>query len=82
MIIKNPLSTEKSIRLLNQENKLVFIVDRKARKPEIKKEIEEMFNAKVTQVRTLVDKKGNKKAFVKFSDETPALDIATKIGLM
>ena len=82
MIIKNPLSTEKSIRLLNQENKLVFVVERKATKPEIKKEIEEMFNAKVLQVRTLVDRKGNKKAFVKFSDETPALDIATKLGLM
>jgi len=82
MIIKHPLSTEKSIRLLNQENKLVFIVERKATKPEIKKEIEEMFNAKVIQVRTLIDKNGNKKAFIKFSDETPALDIATKLGLM
>ncbi len=82
MIIKHPLSTEKSIRLLNQENKLVFIVERKATKPEIKKEIEEMFNAKVTQIRTLIDQKGNKKAFVKFSDQTPALDIATKLGLM
>jgi len=82
MIIKHPLSTEKSIRLLNQENKLVFIVERQATKPEIKKEIEEMFNAKVIQVRTLIDKNGNKKAFIKFSDETPALDIATKLGLM
>jgi len=41
-----------------------------------------MFNAKVTQIRTLIDQKGNKKAFVKFSDQTPALDIATKLGLM
>jgi large subunit ribosomal protein L23 len=82
MIIKNPLSTEKSIRLLNSENKLVFVVDRKARKPEIKAELEKLFNAKVEQLRTLIDRKGNKKVFVRFTAETPALDIATKLGLM
>ena len=82
MIIKHPLSTEKSIRLLNSENKLVFVVDRKASKPEIKLELEKLFNAKIVSVQTLIDRKGNKKAFVKFSAETPALDIATKLGLM
>ncbi len=82
MIIKHPQSTEKAIRLLNQENKLVFIVDRKARKPEIKAELESMFNAKVDQIRTLIDRKGNKKVFVRFTAETPAIDIATKLGLL
>jgi large subunit ribosomal protein L23 len=81
-MIKNPISTEKAIRMLNEENKLVFIVDRKARKPEIKAEIESLFNVKVIKVCTLIDRKGNKKAFVKFSPETPALDLATKLGLM
>jgi len=82
MIIKYPVSTEKSIRLLNQENKLVFIADRKATKPEIKKELELLFNAKVEHLRTLIDRKGNKKVFVRFTADTPALDIATKLGLM
>ena len=82
MIIKHPQSTEKAIRLLNQENKLVFIADRKARKPEIKAELESMFNAKVDQIRTLIDRKGNKKVFVRFTAETPAIDIATKLGLL
>ncbi len=82
MMIKNPISTEKAIRMLNEENKLIFIVDRKAKKPEIKAEIESLFNAKVIKVQTLIDRKGNKKAFVRFSPETPALDIATKLGLM
>lgn len=81
-MIKNPISTEKAIRMLNEENKLIFIVDRKAKKPEIKAEIESLFNAKVIKVQTLIDRKGNKKAFVRFSPETPALDIATKLGLM
>lgn len=82
MVIKYPLSTEKSIRLMESENKLVFIVDSKANKPEIKKAVEDMFNVKVIQVRTLNDFKGRKKAYVKFSAETPAIDLATKLGLM
>jgi len=40
-VIKYPLSTEKSIRLMEAENKLIFVVDRKAAKKDIKKAIEE-----------------------------------------
>ena len=82
MIIKYPLSTEKSIRLMESENKLVFIVDSKATKQEIRKSIEQTFNAKVVSVNTANDTKGRKKAYVKFSPETPAIDLATKLGLM
>ena len=35
-VIKHPLNTEKSIRLMEAENKLVFVVDMRAKKPEIK----------------------------------------------
>ena len=82
MIIKYPLSTEKAIRLMESENKLVFVVDNKANKQEIKKAVEERFSAKVVQVRTINDFKGRKKAYVKFSPETPAIDLATRLGLM
>ncbi len=81
-VIKHPLSTEKSIRLMESENKLVFVVDRRATKPEIKKAIEEMFKAKVTGVKTLIGSKGEKRAYVRFSAATPAIDIATNLGLM
>jgi ribosomal protein uL23 len=82
MIIKYPLSTEKSIRLMESENKLVFVVDNKANKQEIKKAIEEMFSVKVLEVKTQNDFKGRKKAYVKFAPESPAIDLATKLGLM
>ncbi len=39
-IIKYPLATEKSIRLMESENKLIFVVDKKATKSDIKKAIE------------------------------------------
>jgi ribosomal protein uL23 len=81
-LVKYPLSTEKSIRLMESENKLVFIVDDSARKNEIKIEIERRFNVKIIGVNTFTDRKGRKKAYVRFSPETPAIDIATKLGLM
>jgi len=81
-IIKHPVSSEKSIRLMESENKLIFAVNRKATKREIKKAIEEMFKVKVTQVNTFISHTGQKRAYVKFSMETPAIDIATQLGLM
>ncbi len=81
-IIKHPVSTEKAIRLMESENKLMFAVDKKAKNTEIKKAVEEMFNAKVESVNTFVSVKGEKRAYVKFAAETPAIDIATQLGLM
>ena len=80
--IKCPLSTEKSIRLMESENKLIFVVNKKATKTEIKTAIEEIFKAKVVRVNTFVSSKGEKRAYVKFSADTPAIDIATQMGLM
>jgi len=80
-IVKYPLSTEKSIRLMESQNILMFVVDIDADKKRIKSAIEEMFKAKVENVRTHV-RDGEKKAYVKFSNENPAIDIATQLGLM
>ncbi len=80
-IIKNPLMTEKAVRLMERENKLIFVVDKKAKKPEIKKALEEIFKIKILKVNTLI-LKGKKKVYVKLAPETPAIDIATQLGLM
>lgn len=66
---------------MERENKLIFVVDMKAKKSEIKKAIEDLFKVKVTKVNTLLA--GNeKRAYVKLSMENPAIDIATELGLM
>ncbi len=80
-VIKYPVSSEKAIRLMEAENKLVFVVDIKADKPEIKKAVEELFKAKVKDVNTLI-LGGQKRAYVRFAPESPAIDIATSLGLM
>jgi large subunit ribosomal protein L23 len=81
-IIKNPLSTEKSIKLMESENKLIFEVDKKATKEAIKNEIESFFKAKVVSIQTRIGPDAKKRAYVRFSNETPAIDIATKLGLI
>ena len=80
-VIKYPVSSEKAIRLMEAENKLVFVVDIRAEKPQIKKAIEELFKARVAGVNTLVTN-GQKRAYVRFAPENPAIDIATSLGLM
>jgi len=81
-IIKYPLSTEKSLRLMESENKLIFAVDKKATKSEIKRAIEEVFKVKVLKVNSFIGPDGIKKAYIKFSKETPAIDVATNMGLI
>jgi ribosomal protein uL23 len=81
-IIQYPLSTEKTIRLMESQNTLLFIVGKNAKKPEIKEAMEKQFSAKVVSVNTSIGKDGLKKAYVKFALDTPAIDIATKLGLM
>ncbi len=80
-ILKYPVSTEKCLKIMENENKIVFIVDRKARKSNIKKEIEEMFKVKVDKVNTLIGKEG-KKAYIKLTKDFKAMDIATKLGII
>ena len=81
-VIKYPLSTEKSIRQMEAENKLVFVVDKKATKQMIKEQIEKLYNVKVKKINTCIDTKNRKKAYITFSDETLAIDLATQLGLM
>jgi ribosomal protein uL23 len=82
MIIKYPLSTEKSIRLMESDNMLVFVVDKKSNKKQIKEAIEKLYDVKVKRVNTAIVAKGPKKAYVKFADDTPAIDLATQLGIM
>ncbi len=81
-ILKNPLSTEKAVRLMESENKLLFVVDKDASKKDIKEAMEKMFKVKVVKVNTLITSKGIKRAYIKLANETPAIDVATELGLV
>jgi large subunit ribosomal protein L23Ae len=75
------ITTEKAVRLIELNNTLVFEVDKRKNKTEIKKEIEEMFKIKINSIKSLI--KDNKKiAYVRLNKENPAIDIATKLGMI
>jgi large subunit ribosomal protein L23 len=101
-ILRSPVVTEKSVILKedstdedsgrNQGQVLTFRVDTKATKPEIKSAIEEIFNVKVSQVRTVqyegkMKKRGRqegrrasyKKAYVTLRKGEPMVDYGEAI---
>ena len=80
MILK-PIATEKAVKLIDIENTMVFETERRANKTQIKKEIESLFNVKVSKVRTTIT--ANRKfAYVRFDKKNPAIDLATKLGMI
>ncbi|MEM5778526.1 MAG: 50S ribosomal protein L23 [Candidatus Aenigmatarchaeota archaeon] len=81
-ILLYPLLTEKAIEKIEKENKIIFVVSRKANKRQIKWATEKAFNVKVVKVNTIIDRKGRKKAWIKLSKEFSAADIATKLGML
>lgn len=81
MILQYPLRTEKAIKLIEMENTILFAVDRRANKTEIKKEMQEAFNVKVISVNTKT-MSNRKVAFIKLKPENKAIDVATKLGLI
>jgi len=81
-IVIKALVTEKTIRMIQEENKLVFIVNRKANKHQIKRAIEELFDVEIEKINTMITSKGYKKAIVKLKPEYLAIDIATNLGIL
>lgn len=81
IILEKVKATEKIVRQIEIDNILVFVVDRSVTKEDVKKEVEDLFDVKVTKVRTHTLK--NKKiAYVKLKPEFSAGDLATKLGVM
>ena len=52
-VLKKPVLTEKSLTLMDNENKYTFDVDVHANKVEIKNTVEKMFNVKVVNVNVM-----------------------------
>ena len=55
-VIIKPIISEKMTMVGENYNRYGFIVDRKATKPQIKKEIEDLYGVKVLQVNTLIQR--------------------------
>ena len=73
--------TEKAVMLIEGKNTLVFEIAMAITKSELRREFEEMFKVKVEKINTLI-KKNKKYAYIKLNKNNPAIDIATKLGLI
>jgi large subunit ribosomal protein L23 len=80
-VVLRPYVTEKTFDLLERQNKIVFLVNVKASKDKIKQAIETLYDVKVQSVNTSFTITG-KKAYVRFAPESPASDLASKLGLV
>ncbi|MCW4048196.1 MAG: 50S ribosomal protein L23 [Candidatus Bathyarchaeota archaeon] len=81
-IVKYPLMTERSVNMIENENKLVFIVDRRANKYQIMNAIKVLYEVEVETVNTLINRNGDKKAFIKLTDDYNASDVAIRLGIL
>ena len=81
-VVKHPRSSESAIKTIEDHNTLVFIVDKRATKPMIKKACQELYSIKIRKVNTMITPRGQKKAYVILTKEHDALEVANKIGIM
>jgi len=76
-----PIVTEKAVMAIETQNVLTFLTEKEKTKTEIKKEIIDLFKVKIESIKTHI--RGNKKyVHVKLKKEFPAIDVATKLGLI
>jgi len=80
-IIHYPVVSEKAMMMLENEGKLQFIVDVRATKEDVKKEVEKLYGFEVASVNIMITSKGKKKAIVSFVEADAAHEIASRIGI-
>merc|ERR1712139_313098 len=72
---KYPLTTESAMKKIEENNTLVFIVDVRASKGQIKEAIKRMYDIDTQKINTLVRPDGQKKAYVRLTQDYDALDV-------
>ncbi|XP_054431372.1 60S ribosomal protein L23a-like [Pteronotus mesoamericanus] len=77
-----PLTTKSAMKKIEDNNTLVFIVDVKTNKHQIKQAVKKLYNIDVAKVNTSIRPDGEKKAYVRLAPDYDALDVAKKIGII
>merc|ERR1712168_872935 len=75
-------TTESAMKKIEDNNTLVFIVDVKSNKHQIKSAVKKLYEIEVVKVNTLIRPDGKKKAYVRLAPDYDALDVANKIGII
>jgi large subunit ribosomal protein L23 len=68
--------------MIENENKLIFIVEREATKNQIAAAMKELYQVETKEINTLIDRQGKKKAFIKLKEGFSASEVAIKLGIL
>nr|XP_037838366.1 60S ribosomal protein L23a-like [Chlorocebus sabaeus] len=81
-IIRFLLTTESTMKKIEDSNTLVFTVDVKANKHQIKQAVKKLYDIDVAKVNILIRSDGEKKAYVQLAPDYNALDVSNKIRII
>ncbi|KAF5780199.1 putative ribosomal protein L25/L23 [Helianthus annuus] len=81
-VLKYPLVTEAAIQSIIKENTLVFMVDVRANKKDIRNAFENMLKIKTKKINTLINYDGTKKAYIQLPPENQAATIAKRLKIL
>lgn len=81
-VVRFPLTTESAMKKIEDNNTLVFIVDKTANKRQIKAAVRGMYDIQCAKVNTLIRPDGQKKAYVRLTGDYDALEVANRIGII
>ncbi|ERE68232.1 60S ribosomal protein L23a-like protein [Cricetulus griseus] len=71
-----------AMKKIEDNNTLVYVVNAKANKHQIKQAVKKLYDIDVAKVNTLIRPDGEKKAYVYLAPDYDALDVANKIGII
>jgi large subunit ribosomal protein L23 len=72
--------TEKAMDEMERQNKLEFVVDRRANREQVKRAVEDLYKAKVAKVNIKIGRAG-KIATVRFTKDFSSEDIGSRAGV-
>lgn len=81
-VLLYPQATEKAVKLIESENKLVFVVAKDASRVDVKRAVETLFEVKVNNVKVEITPDGRKRAYVRLAPEFMADEVAAKLGMI
>jgi len=70
------------MKKIEENNTLVFIVDLRSNKRQIKDAVKKLYDVEAVKINTLIRPDGRKKAYVRLAADHDALDVANKIGFI
>ncbi|KVH92470.1 Nucleotide-binding, alpha-beta plait [Cynara cardunculus var. scolymus] len=81
-VLKYPLVTEAAMHKIIEENTLVFMVDVRANKKDIRNAFENMLKIKTKKINTLINYDGTKKAYIQLTSDNQAVTVAKKMKIL